>query len=115
MLAGMTSSELGDWHQFYREHYFQDAQLDAHFSELLYSISTLFFRDPELTPAHFSLLSPSGIVISDDEPDDDALMAAAEGITGGIVIEPEARDTGQLKRARCAAELKTCSPPDPAL
>ncbi|MGC8400465.1 phage tail assembly protein T [Enterobacter mori] len=50
MLAGMTSSELGDWHQFYREHYFQDAQLDAHFSELLYSISTLFFRDPELTP-----------------------------------------------------------------
>jgi phage tail assembly protein T len=60
MLAGMTSSELGDWHQFYREHYFQDAQLDAHFSELLYSISTLFFRDPELTPAHFSLLSPFG-------------------------------------------------------
>jgi phage tail assembly protein T len=78
MLAGMTSGELGDWHQFYREHYFQDAQLDAHFSGLLYSIS-LFFRDPELTPAHFSLLSPSGSAISDDEPDDDALMTAAEG------------------------------------
>lgn len=88
MLAGMTSSELGDWHQFYREHYFQDAQLDAHFSGLLYSISTLFFRDPELTPAHFSLLSPSGGVISDDEPDDDTLMTAAEGITGGIRYGP---------------------------
>ncbi|ENK7103223.1 phage tail assembly protein T [Enterobacter kobei] len=88
MLAGMTSSELGDWHQFYREHYFQDAQLDAHFSELLYSISTLFFRDPELTPAHFSLLSPSDSVISDDEPDDDTLMTAAEGITGGIRYGP---------------------------
>lgn len=88
MLAGMTSSELGDWHQFYREHYFQDAQLDAHFSELLYSISTLFFRDPELTPAHFSLLSPSGVVVSDDEPDDDSLMAVAEGITGGIRYGP---------------------------
>ncbi|MCK7021159.1 phage tail assembly protein T [Enterobacter kobei] len=88
MLAGMTSSELGDWHQFYREHYFQDAQLDVHFSELLYSISTLFFRDPELTPALFSLLSPSGVVISDDEPNDETLMTAAEGITGGIRYGP---------------------------
>jgi phage tail assembly protein T len=78
MLAGMTSSELGDWHQFYREHYFQDAQLDAHFSGCFIP-SPLFFRDPELTPAHFSLLSPSGIVISDDEPDDDTLMTAAGG------------------------------------
>ncbi|MGU9869902.1 phage tail assembly protein T [Kluyvera ascorbata] len=88
MLAGMTSSELGDWHQFYLEHYFQDAQLDAHFSGLLYSISTLFFRDPELTPASFSLLSPSGTAISDDEPDDETLMTVAEGITGGIRYGP---------------------------
>ena len=88
MLAGMTSSELGDWHQFYREHYFQDAQLDAHFSGLLYSISTLFFRDPELTPANFSLLSPSGTAISDGETDDETLMTVAEGITGGIRYGP---------------------------
>ncbi|MBJ8742677.1 phage tail assembly protein T [Citrobacter sp. FDAARGOS_156] len=87
MLAGMTSGELGDWHHFYRDHYFQDAQLDAHFSGLLYSISSLFFRDPELTPAHFSLLSPSGHSI-DDEPDDEAMMSAAEGITGGIRYGP---------------------------
>lgn len=87
MLAGMTSGELGDWHHFYRDHYFQDAQLDAHFSGLLYSISSLFFRDPELTPAHFSLLSPSGHSI-DDEPDDETMMSAAEGITGGIRYGP---------------------------
>lgn len=87
MLAGMTSGELGDWHHFYRDHYFQDAQLDAHFSGLLYSISSLFFRDPELTPAHFSLLSPSGHSI-DYEPDDETMMSAAEGITGGIRYGP---------------------------
>lgn len=88
MLAGMTSCELGDWHHYYRDHYFQDVQLDAHFSGLLYSISSLFFRDPELTPAHFSLLSPAGSVINDDDPDGDTLMTAAEGITGGIRYGP---------------------------
>ncbi|MFI8112221.1 phage tail assembly protein T [Citrobacter freundii] len=34
------------------------------------------------------MLSPSGSFISDDEPDDDTLMAAAEGITGGIRYGP---------------------------
>ncbi len=41
-----------------------------------------------LPPPHFSLLSPSDVVISDDEPDDDTLMTAAEGITGGIRYGP---------------------------
>jgi phage tail assembly protein T len=88
MLAGMSSAELGDWHLFYQSHLFQDAQLDAHFSGLLYSINSLFFRDPELTPAHFSLLSPSGERIEDEEPNDEALMTAAEGITGGVRYGP---------------------------
>lgn len=50
MLAGMSSTEYGDWKIFYRDNYFHDAQLDSHFSGLLYTISTLFFADPELTP-----------------------------------------------------------------
>lgn len=78
MLAGMTSSELGDWHQFYRDHYFQDAQLDAHFRAALFHLHSFLPRSGTY-PAHFSLLSPSDSVISDDEPDDDTLMTAAEG------------------------------------
>ncbi|KNC09994.1 tail protein [Klebsiella sp. RIT-PI-d] len=88
MLAGMTSSELGDWHLFYRERFFQDAQLDAHFSSLLYTISTLMHRDPDITPANFSLLSPSAGIAADNEQDDDAMMLAAEGITGGTRYGP---------------------------
>ena len=38
MLAGMSSTEYGDWKIFYRDNYFHDAQLDAHFSGLLYTI-----------------------------------------------------------------------------
>ncbi|HCR0899795.1 TPA: hypothetical protein OMT56_004457 [Enterobacter roggenkampii] len=51
-------------------------------------LRSLYRPDPELTPAHFSLLSPSNFVISDDEPDDNTLMTAAEGITGGIRYGP---------------------------
>ncbi|EPK8593114.1 phage tail assembly protein T [Pluralibacter gergoviae] len=87
MLAGMTSSELGDWHHFYRERYFQDAQLDAHFSGLLYTISTFLYRDPDITPAHFSLLSPTAEAVGQVQ-DDDAMMLAAEGITGGTRYGP---------------------------
>ncbi|HHF8722519.1 phage tail assembly protein T [Klebsiella grimontii] len=88
MLAGMTSSELGDWHHFYRDRFFQDAQLDAHFSGLLYTIATFFFQDPDISPAHFSLLSPSAGVATTSEQDDDAMMLAAEGITGGTRYGP---------------------------
>ncbi|ENX6785062.1 MULTISPECIES: phage tail assembly protein T [Klebsiella/Raoultella group] len=88
MLAGMTSSELGDWHHFYRERYFQDAQLDAHFSSLLYTISTFFCPDPDISPAHFSLLSPSTESAAENVQDDDAMMLAAEGITGGTRYGP---------------------------
>lgn len=88
MLAGMSSTEYGDWHLFYQTRFFQDAQLDAHFSGLLYMISTFFSRDPEITPAHFSLLSPSAAAAADNAQDDDALMLAAEGITGGTRYGP---------------------------
>ncbi|STB73815.1 phage tail assembly protein T [Citrobacter koseri] len=42
MLAGMSSTEYGDWRIFYRDNYFHDEQLDAHFSGLLYTISSMF-------------------------------------------------------------------------
>ncbi|QLR43684.1 phage tail assembly protein T [Enterobacter sp. RHBSTW-00994] len=89
MLAGMSSTEYGDWKTFYRDNFFHDAQLDAHFSSLLYSISTLFFADPELTPASFSILSPESESPDDEESDDDALMAKASGISGGVRYGPD--------------------------
>lgn len=89
MLAGMSSTEYGDWKIFYQDNFFHDAQLDALFSGLLYTISTLFFADPELTPASFSILSPASESIEVAETDDDALMAKAEGISGGIRYGPD--------------------------
>ncbi|EGA0766326.1 phage tail assembly protein T, partial [Escherichia coli] len=58
MLAGMTSTEYADWHRFYRTHYFQDTQLDMHFSGLTYAVLSLFFCDPDMHPSDFSLLVP---------------------------------------------------------
>lgn len=89
MLAGMTSTEYGDWKIFYRYNFFHDVQLDAHFSSLLYTISTLFFADPELSPDSFSILSPEPESIDIDDPDDDTLMAKAEGISGGVRYGPD--------------------------
>lgn len=89
MLAGMSSTEYGDWKIFYRDNYFHDAQLDAHFSGLLYTISTLFFADPELTPDSFSILSPVSGPVDIDEPGDETLMAKAAGISGGVRYGPD--------------------------
>ncbi|MFP9432680.1 phage tail assembly protein T, partial [Enterobacter sp. LM3] len=86
---GMTSTEYGDWKIFYRDNFFHDVQLDAHFSSLLYTISTLFFADPELSPDSFSILSPEPESIDIDDPDDDTLMAKAEGISGGVRYGPD--------------------------
>ncbi|EEU0716055.1 phage tail assembly protein T, partial [Escherichia coli] len=41
MLAGMTSTEYADWRRFYCTHYFQDTQLDMHFSGLMYAVLSL--------------------------------------------------------------------------
>jgi phage tail assembly protein T len=56
MLAGMSSTEYGDWKIFYRDNYFHDAQLDAHFSSLLYHLNPVFCRSG-ITPDSFSILS----------------------------------------------------------
>ncbi|WP_058911142.1 phage tail assembly protein T [Entomohabitans teleogrylli] len=88
MLAGMSSTELGDWAVFYQQHYFHDAQLDAHFSGLTYAVFALFSRDSQLSPGTFSLFNPTETVTEQEDPDDDMLMAKAEGISGGIRYDP---------------------------
>ncbi|BDH46387.1 phage tail assembly protein T [Salmonella enterica subsp. enterica serovar Choleraesuis] len=87
MLAGISSTEYADWRVFYRENYFHSAQIDAHFSTLIYSIFSMFSRDTSMTPDQFSLLSARAAE-PESEPDDNALMAAAEGISGGVRYGP---------------------------
>lgn len=89
MLAGMSSTEYSDWRTFYQDNFFNDAQLDAHFSSLLYTVITAFDPKTTSTPASFSLLSPSVEDITDDEPGDAALMTKAEGISGGVRYGPD--------------------------
>lgn len=93
MLAGMSSTEYADWRTFYQDNFFNDVQMDAHFSSLMHIVITALDPQTTSTPASFSLLSPSAEDITDDEPDDepgdDVLMAKAEGISGGIRYGPD--------------------------
>lgn len=83
MLAGMSSSEYGDWVIYYRTHYFQDVLLDAEFSALSAMIANLACRSDEFTPQSFSLLSPD-----DDEQQaemsDTDMMLTASGMGGSV-------------------------------
>lgn len=85
MLAGMSSTELGEWAVFYHDQYFHDQLLDAHFSNLSHLIISLECKDHEMTPASFSLLNPSP---PDESPDDEQLMSLAESLSGGIRYGP---------------------------
>lgn len=89
MLAGMSSTEYADWRTFYQDSFFNDVQLDAHFSSLMHIVITALDPKTTSTPASFSLLSPSSEDIADDEPGDDVLMAKAEGISGGVRYGPD--------------------------
>lgn len=93
MLAGMTSSEFIQWQEFYQDNYFQDALLDAHFSALNIHILTLACGENELTPGHFSLLSPHVAKGKNDSAgdDDDKLMTLAESVHGGVRYGPVSR------------------------
>lgn len=90
MLAGMSSCEMEQWRDFYQEHYFADALLDAHFAALNLNIISLVCGENTLTPGHFSLLSP---LTPDDSGDmtvdeDEKLMALAESAHGGVRYGP---------------------------
>jgi len=80
MLAGMTSTEYADWRRFYCTHYFQDTQLDAHFSGLMYAVLSLFFGDPDMHPADFSLLAPA----CEEEQTEMPEASGSEGTEGAI-------------------------------
>lgn len=84
MLAGMSSSEYGDWVAYYRTHYFQDVLLDAEFSALSAMIANLACRSDEFTPQGFSLLNPVYEDEQQDEMSDTELMLAASGMGGGV-------------------------------
>lgn len=80
MLAGMSSTELAEWGRYYRQQYFENDLLDAHFSRLSHLVVSVMFPDTELTPLNFSLLNPP-------EPetlpmDDDVMMSVAESLGG---------------------------------
>ena len=85
MLAGMTSTEYADWHRFYRTHYFQDTQLDMHFSGLTYAVLSLFFLRSGYASSDFSLLVPRHEEEQVERPDEDKmLMQKAAGFAGGV-------------------------------
>lgn len=85
MLAGISSSELAEWGNFYRHQYFQCDLLDAHFSRLGHHIETMFCPSTEFTPHHFSLLAPHEQ--EDRDMEDDTMMSLAESL-GGIRYGP---------------------------
>ncbi len=72
---------------FYRTHYFQDTQLDMHFSGLTYAVLSLFFCDPDMHPSDFSLLVPRHEEEQVERPDEDKmLMQKAAGLAGGVPV-----------------------------
>lgn len=84
MLAGMSSSEYGDWVVYYRKHYFQDALLDAEFSALSAMIANLACRSDEFTPQNFSLLSPDDDDEQQEDMSDTDMMLTASGMGGSV-------------------------------
>lgn len=88
MLAQMSCTELSEWEQFYTVEYFQTDLIDTHFSRLSHHITDMVCKDHGLTTADFSLLNPQIRPEPDTETSDEAIMLAAEGITGGIRYGP---------------------------
>lgn len=88
MLAQMSCTELSEWEQFYTVEYFQTDLIDTHFSRLNLHITDMVCKGHGLTTADFSLLNPQTRPEPDTETSDEAMMLAAEGITGGIRYGP---------------------------
>lgn len=89
MLAGLTSSELNEWGDYFDDHFYSDVQLDAHFSSLCHLLLSIAYPKHNKKLSDFSLLN---VIKSDDVPDemnDEQIMQSAEGIAGGLRFEPE--------------------------
>lgn len=83
----MSSTELGEWADFFREHSFSDMLLDAEFSTLK-SLIVALVSGEKVAAEDFSLMPGA-----EPEPgkDENELVEAATGILGGMRFEPESR------------------------
>lgn len=82
MLSEISSTELGEWAEYYRDNPFSDVLLDAEFSTLKATLVALFSSgDEPINASDFSLLTPPEPEI---ETTDEDLMLIGEGIYGGV-------------------------------
>ncbi|GAA0328235.1 phage tail assembly protein T [Morganella psychrotolerans] len=81
MLAEMTATELGDWYRYFGVMPFSAQLLDLEFAALSHTVVSLVAGATDISLKDFSLLQKN---ISGSETEDSLLMAAGEGITGGI-------------------------------
>lgn len=90
MLAGMSSTELNEWADFFNEHFFADVQLDVHFASLSHLALSMMHPKHDRTMADFMLLGADGSTRSGNvaEMSDNEMMVAAEGIPGGVRYGP---------------------------
>lgn len=84
MLSEMSASELGAWGEFFTVNSFSDLLLDAQFSTLKSLLFSLVSAKDVPSPDEFSLIRLQVAA----ERTEDELMAAGEGITGGVRYEP---------------------------
>lgn len=85
MLSGMSSTEFGEWADFFRENSFSAALLDAEFATLKSLMVALVTGKPA-DASDFSLM-PEPEPVS--EKSDDEMMFAGEGIFGGRRYGPD--------------------------
>lgn len=88
MLAGMSSTELNEWADFFDEHFFSDVQLDVHFASLGHLALSMMYPKHNRTMADFMLLGRHAHSGNKSEMSDDEMMVAAEGIPGGVRYGP---------------------------
>lgn len=93
MLSELSSSELREWADYFSESYFFDAQIDAHFASLEYLTLGLHVPRADLSITDFSLLQRVRSAVAcgnmSQEMSGEQIMAAAQGIAGGLRFEPE--------------------------
>lgn len=88
MLSEMSATELGEWGEFYREHPFSDALLDAEFATLKSLMVSLASSENDAAAEDFLLLhETTGI----SEKSDEELMTLGAGISGGVRYGPDSK------------------------
>ncbi|CAM3938839.1 phage tail assembly protein T [Xenorhabdus thuongxuanensis] len=91
LLSEISASELGDWLRYFGETPFSPQLLDMEFAGLNYTLVQMLGETSTVTMPDFSLLQRDAPAV---EMDDEMLMAAGEGIAGGVRYEPANRGSG---------------------